>query len=109
MHACSAFIGWCYNSLTMLNFSVLHFQSSHLLLICSPEVPNLMLGLLFFEGGYILLYDGTPNFWQRGLWDSCFQNPSESSDFVSFSEVLANNMARTEHICFIDINYTFSC
>ena len=39
-----------------------------------------MLGLLLFEGGYILLYCGTPTFWQRGLWDSCFQNPSERSD-----------------------------
>ena len=39
-----------------------------------------MLGLLIFEGGYILLYCGTPTFWQRGLWDSCFQNPSESSE-----------------------------
>ena len=29
----------------------------------------------------ILLYCGTPTFWQRGLWDSYFQNPSESSDF----------------------------
>ena len=26
------------------------------------------------------MYCGTPTFWQRGLWDSCFQNPSESSD-----------------------------
>ena len=25
------------------------------------------------------MYCGTPTFWQRGLWDSCFQNPSESS------------------------------
>ena len=44
-----------------------------------PELPFLVLGLLFFEGVYILLYGGTPTFWQRGLWDSCFQNPSESS------------------------------
>ena len=29
--------------------------------------------------GYILLYGGTPTFWQRGLCDSCLQNPSESS------------------------------
>ena len=43
-----------------------------------------MLGLLIFEGGYILLYCGTPSFWQRGLWDSCFQNPSESSETLSF-------------------------
>ena len=55
-------------------------QSSHLLMICSSELPFLVLGLLFFEGGYILLYCGTPTFWQRGLWDSWFQNPSESSD-----------------------------
>ena len=27
-----------------------------------------MLGL-FFEGDYNLLYGGTPNFWQIGLWD----------------------------------------
>ena len=26
------------------------------------------------------MYCGTPTFWQRGLWDSCFQNPSESSE-----------------------------
>ena len=32
-----------------------------------------------FEGGCILLYCGTPTFWQRGLLDSCFQNLSESS------------------------------
>ena len=25
------------------------------------------------------MYFGTPTFWQRGLWDSCFQNPNESS------------------------------
>ena len=25
------------------------------------------------------MYCGTPTFWQRGLRDSCFQNPSESS------------------------------
>ena len=25
------------------------------------------------------MYCGTHTFWQRGLWDSCFQNPSESS------------------------------
>ena len=25
-----------------------------------------------FEGGYILLYGGTPTFKQRGRWDSCF-------------------------------------
>ena len=55
------------------------WQSSHKLTICSSELPFLVLGLLFFEGGYILLYCGTPTFWQRGLWDSCFQNPSESS------------------------------
>ena len=24
---------------------------------------------------------GTLTFWQRGLWDSCFQNPNESSAF----------------------------
>ena len=54
-------------------------QSSHLLTICSSELPFLVLGLLFFEGDYILLYYGTPTFWLRGLWDSCFQNPSESS------------------------------
>ena len=48
-------------------------------MICSSELPFLVLGLLFFEEGYILLYCGTPTFWQRGLWDSCFQNPSECS------------------------------
>ena len=42
------------------------------------------LGLLFFEGGYILLYCGTPTFWQRGLWDSCFQNPSGSSEITGW-------------------------
>ena len=47
-------------------------QSSHQLLICSPELPFWVLRLLFFEGGYILLYGGTPNFWQRGLCDCCF-------------------------------------
>ena len=46
--------------------------------------PTLVLGLLFFEGGYILLYCGTPTFWQRGLWDSCFQNPSESSEITGW-------------------------
>ena len=25
------------------------------------------------------MYGGTPTFWKRELWDSCFQNPSESS------------------------------
>ena len=25
------------------------------------------------------MYGGTPIFGQRGLWDSCFQNPSERS------------------------------
>ena len=29
---------------------------------------------------YMLLYGGAPTFWQRGLWDSGFQNSSESSD-----------------------------
>ena len=33
----------------------------------------LVLGLLLYS-----LYNGT--FWQRGLCDYCFQNPSESSD-----------------------------
>ena len=64
----------------LLVYSDIHAQSSHKLTICSSELPFLVLGLLFFEGGYILLYCGTPTFWQRGLWDSCFQNPSESSD-----------------------------
>ena len=45
------------------------------MLICSPELPILVLGLLFLEGGYILLYVGAPTFWQRRLCDSCFQNP----------------------------------
>ena len=40
-----------------------------------PELPILVLGLLFYKG-FILLYDGTSTFWQRGLLDSCFQNPS---------------------------------
>ena len=62
----------------LCNFGRGH-QSSHLLLICSPELPFLVLGLLLFERGYILLDGWTPSFWQRGLWDSCFQNPSESS------------------------------
>ena len=45
----------------------------------------LLLGLLFFDGDYILLYGGTPTFWQRGLWGSCFQNHSESFDhFAAF-------------------------
>ena len=35
------------------------------------------------------MYGGTPTFWQRRLWDSCFQNPSESSEYL-FSKV---------HIC----------
>ena len=38
------------------------------------------LGLIFFDAGYILLYCGTTTFWQKGLLDSCFQNPSESSE-----------------------------
>ena len=66
-----------YENLTWV-FMYYWIQSSHLLTICSSELPFLVLGLLFFEGGYIL-YCGTPTFWQRGLWDSCFQNPSESS------------------------------
>ena len=28
------------------------------------------------------MYGGTPTFWQRGLWDFCFQNPSESSAYL---------------------------
>ena len=28
------------------------------------------------------MYCGTPTFWLGGLWDSCFQNPSESSAVV---------------------------
>ena len=65
--------------------NVCYDQSSHLLTICSSELAFLVLGHLFFEGGYILLYCGTPTFRQRGLSDCptpCFQNPRESSDDV---------------------------
>ena len=41
-----------------------------------------VLGLLIFEKGHILLYGWAPTFWQKGLWDSHFQNPSESSDKI---------------------------
>ena len=30
------------------------------------------------------MYGGTPTSWQRGIWDSCFENRSESSDTVYF-------------------------
>ena len=36
------------------------------------------------------MYGGTPTFWQRGLWDSCFQNPSESSAKVSLIIGISN-------------------
>ena len=55
------------------------------MLLCSPELPFLVFGLLIFEEGYVLLYGGTPTFWERGLLDSCFQSPSESSTFNRIS------------------------
>ena len=62
-------------------------------MICSPELPFLVLGLLFYERGYILLYGGTFIFWQRGLWDSSFQNPSESSDRASMFTCVNGNVS----------------
>ena len=37
-------------------------QSSHLLLICSPELPFLVLGLLFYNEGIFFLMVGLPLF-----------------------------------------------
>ena len=89
-----AHLGWepLYQQRANFKLKMVYCQSSHLLLICSPELPLLVLGLLLFEGDYILLYGGTPtfwqrglSFWQRGLWDSCFQNPQHSSATVPTS------------------------
>ena len=76
-----------------------YMQSSHLLLICSPELQFLVLGPLFFEGAYILLYGGTPLFWQRGLWNSCFQNPSKSSVYDIQIGLIKCRKAQTAHSC----------
>ena len=34
------------------------------------------------------MYSGTPIFWKRELWDSCFQNPSESSGVGSKGQTI---------------------
>ena len=40
----------------------------------------------------LVLYGGTPTCWQRGLWDSCFQNPTESSVNKSFKNQQHNHV-----------------
>ena len=41
-----------------------------------------LVGLQLFWSGTPTFSSGTPTFWQLGVLNSCFQNPSESSELL---------------------------
>ena len=50
-----------------------------------------LMGLQFFWSGTPTFSSGTPTFCQMGVLNSCFQNPSESSDFCHLMIIFTNS------------------
>ena len=56
-----------------------------------------LVGLQIFLSGTPTFSSGTPTFCQMGVLNSCFQNPSESSEFHHFSKVLIGKKSVTTY------------